>query len=325
MKTVKASPLVATTWWLLGLALALAGSLANQTWQLLTVSVLSLVLAAMFGPVANKWQSIRLYLYLSGFILLVRVLFRVLFSGNGTDLGYGQAGHVLLNLPTVTFTVLGQSVHLLGPVTVATLNTAITDGLRLCAIVLGVAMANIVANPRKLLRSTPSALYEVATAAAVAISLAPQLVASINRVRQARELRGGTPKGLGGLGGVVIPVLEDTIQRSLDLAASMDSRGFGRRGRMPKSAVLTSRISSVLAILVLGFATYLLLTSASSLWFALTLFGLGIALLALTFRVASAFRVRSRLALEERTWLDYAVIAISIVLVIWLAVGQVKL
>jgi hypothetical protein len=89
--------------------------------------------------------------------------------------------------------------------------------------------------------------------------------------------------------------------------------------------VLTSRISSVLAILVLGFATYLLLTSSSSLWFALTLFGLGIALLALTFRVASAFRVRSRLATENRTWLDFFVIAVSVVLVIWLSVGQVKL
>lgn len=325
MKTVKASPLVATTWWLLGLALALAGSLANQTWQLLVVCAVSLGLAAAYGPAANKWHSIRLYLYLSGFIIVVRILFRVIFTGNGNSLVLGRPENVLLNLPTVTFSVLGQSVHLLGPVTAATLNTAITDGLRLSAIVLGVAMANIVANPRKLLRSTPSALYEVATAAAVAISLAPQLVSSINRVRQARELRGGTPNGLGGLGGVVIPVLEDTIQRSLDLAASMDSRGFGRQGRMPKSAVITSRISSVLAILILGFATYLLLTSGSSPWIAMTLFGLGVALLALTFRVASVFKVRSRLAIENRTWRDYAVIAISVGLVIWLAVGQVKL
>jgi energy-coupling factor transport system permease protein len=325
VKSKNESPLVSTTWWLLGLALAVCGSLASQSWQLLAGCAISLALAAVFGPVANKWQSIRLYLVLSGFILAVRVLFRVLFSGNGTYLYIGQAGDLILNLPTVTFTVLRQSVHLLGPVTAATLSTAINDGLRLCAIVLGVAMANIVANPRKLLRSTPSALYEVATAAAVAISLAPQLVASIDRVRKARELRGGTPKGLGGLGGVLIPVLEDTIQRSLDLAASMDSRGFGRQGRMPKSAVVTARISSVLAILVLGFATYLLLTSGSSLWFALVLFGLGIALLALTFRVASAFRVRSRLEIEKRTWLDFAVIAMSVGLVIWMAVWQVNL
>jgi energy-coupling factor transport system permease protein len=315
---------VTTTWWLLGLALAVCGSLATQTWQLLAVCGLSLALAAAYGP-ANKWQSIRLYLFLRGFILLVRVLFRVLFSGNGTALSTEQSTTVFINLPSLSFTVLTQTVHLLGPVTQITLSTAITDGLRLCAIVLGVAMANIIANPRKLLRSTPSALYEVATAAAVAISLAPQLISSINRVRQARELRGGTPKGLSGLGGVVIPVLEDTIQRSLDLAASMDSRGFGRRGRMPRSAVATTRITSILAILILGFATYILLTSGASLWMALILFGLGVALFAITFRMASAYRVRSRLILEKRTWRDVAVICVAIGAVVWLALGQVKL
>jgi len=306
------------------LALAVCGSLATQTWLMLAVCLMSLALAAVYGP-ANKWQSIRLYLYLSGFILLVRVLFRVLFSGNGTGLSTRHSPSVLLDLPSLSFTVLTQNVHLLGPVTTNTLNSAITDGLRLCAIVLGVAMANIIANPRKLLRSTPSALYEVATAAAVAISLAPQLISSINRVRRARELRGGTPKGLSGLGGVVIPVLEDTIQRSLDLAASMDSRGFGRRGRMPNSVVVTSRTISILAILVLGFATYLLLTSGASLWVALALFGLGIALFAITIRMANAYRVRSRLILEKRTWRDVAVICVCSGAVVWLALGQVKM
>ncbi len=319
---------MATTWWLLGLALALCGSLANQTWQLIAVCALSLALAAVFGPASQKWQSIRLYLTLSVFILAVRLLFRVVFSGNSgavDALDQTQSRFVLVNLPNIRFTLLAQNVHLLGPVTVSTFESAITDGLRLCAIVLGVAMANIIANPRKLLRSTPSALYEVATAAAVAISLAPQLISSLNRVRRARELRGGTPKGLGGLGGVVIPVLEDSVQRSLDLAASMDSRGFGRCGNMPKSAVLTSRVVSIVAILILGFATYLLLTEGTYLWFALALFGLGVILFAVTVRLANAYRVRSRLVLEKRTWRDIAVICLSAGAVAWLALGQVKL
>lgn len=323
MKQTKASPLVATTWWLLGLALAISGSLAKPAWELGLICLMSLALASMFGPRAQKWQAIRLYLLLCGFVLLVRVLFRIIFSGAGFS--YGQAKAVLLALPNVSFTVFGQTVHLLGPITSATINAAITDGLRLCAIILGVAMANIIANPRKLLRSTPSALYEVATAAAVAISLAPQLISSINRVRQARELRGGTPKGLSGLGSVVIPVLEDTIQRSLDLAASMDSRGFGRRGRMPKSATLASRVSSVLAILVLGFASYLLLTSGKDIWIALAMFGLALLLLTVTVRIANVYQVRSRLLLENRIWLDYAVIAIAAAAVVWLALGQVAL
>jgi energy-coupling factor transport system permease protein len=74
----------------------------------------------------------------------------------------------------------------------------------------------------------PGALYELGVAVIVCMSVAPQLVESGLRVRRARRLRAGHRRGLRGLRSIAIPVVEDAFDRSLRLAAAMDSRGYGR-------------------------------------------------------------------------------------------------
>jgi energy-coupling factor transport system permease protein len=75
----------------------------------------------------------------------------------------------------------------------------------------------------------------------VSLSVAPQLVESVQRVRRARKLRGGPTSGFHALRGIAIPVLEDALDRSLRLAAAMDSRGYGRSaGASPGSRRLTA-------------------------------------------------------------------------------------
>jgi energy-coupling factor transport system permease protein len=49
-------------------------------------------------------------------------------------------------------------------------------------------------------------------------------------VRRAQTLRGGSSSSRHALRTVAIPVLEDALERSLRLAAAMDSRGYGRTG-----------------------------------------------------------------------------------------------
>ena len=80
-------------------------------------------------------------------------------------------------------------------------------------------------------RRCPPALYEVGTALVVALAVFPQLAESVQRVRRARRLRGEPGRGARGLRSLVVPVLEDALERSLQLAASMDARGYGRSGR----------------------------------------------------------------------------------------------
>ena len=97
-------------------------------------------------------------------------------------------------------------------------------------IVVCVGAANALANPKRLLRSVPAALHEVGTALVVAVTVLPQLADSARRVRAAQALRAGDTRRTGRLRRFLVPVLEDALERSLRLAAGMDTRGYGRSG-----------------------------------------------------------------------------------------------
>ena len=60
-----------------------------------------------------------------------------------------------------------------------------------------------------------------------------------------RSVRRGRTRGLRAVKGIVVPVLEDAMDRSLRLAAAMDSRGYGRR------AYLSAGVRAVIASCVL--------------------------------------------------------------------------
>ena len=127
-------------------------------------------------------RSFRLYVWLGVAIVVVRVVFRILFGG-------GDAGTVLLDLPEIPLPDWVAGVTLLGPVTRESLLAGLYDGLRLAAIVICVGAANSLANPKRLLRSVPPALYEVGTALVVAVTMLPQFADSLRRVRAAQALR----------------------------------------------------------------------------------------------------------------------------------------
>ncbi len=167
--------------------------------------------------------SFRFYLYLGLLIIVIRVVFRIIFGG-------ADFGTVLFTLPEIPLPSWAAGIRLLGPVTSESLLAGLYDGMRLAAIIICVGAANALANPKRLLKSLPPALYEVGTAVVVALSVFPQLAESVQRVRRARRLRGDPGKGVGALRRIVVPVLEDALERSMTLAAGMDARGYGRSG-----------------------------------------------------------------------------------------------
>jgi energy-coupling factor transport system permease protein len=173
-------------------------------------------------PDAPWAHAFRLYVVGGLLVITIRVVFRIVFAGN-------QGATLLLPLPTVPLPDWLAGIDLFGDVTAESLLNGVYDGLRLATMLICLGAANALANPRRLLRSMPPALSEVSTAVVVALSVFPQLAESVVRVTRARRLRPGSDeRGIRGLRTVVIPVLEDALDRSLLLAASMDSRGYGR-------------------------------------------------------------------------------------------------
>ena len=210
-------------WWLWAVGLAAAASLTtNPLILLMIIGVVGVVVAARRSD--HPWaKSFRFYVWLGVAAVFLRVLFRVVLGG-------GYPGTVLLDLPEIPLPDVVQGISLLGPLTRESLLSGLYDGLRLAAIIICVGAANSLANPKRLLRSLPAALYELGTALVVAVTVLPQFTQSIQRVRAAQALRAGETGRVRRLRRYLVPVLEDTFERSLALAAGMDTRGYGRAG-----------------------------------------------------------------------------------------------
>jgi energy-coupling factor transport system permease protein len=306
-----ASPL---SWWLLAIAMAIAAGVSQNALTQVLVCLLALITILLFREDAPWSRSVRFYLFLAGFVVVARVLFRIVFNIQNPE------ESTALALPGLSINLgFGPTVELFGAVSHEALLGGATDGLRLAAIILSIGMASSLANPRTLLKSTPSALYEIASAISVAINLAPQMISSLQRVRKARSLRGRS-KGLGSMAGTVIPVLEDAIDSSLALAASMDSRGFGRRGDLSKSQVLGARLSSLVAVALLAIGSFTLLIGQTEL-IGGVLIAFGLLASLVTVRINSKAQIRTRFESATFGVFDIFLVVISCALLISAALG----
>ncbi len=208
-------------WWLWVSGLATAASRTTNPVLLgLVLAVAGFVVSARRTD-APWARAFAFALRLGVVVIVLRVVFAAI-------AGPPLPGRVLLHLPGATLPSWAAGVRLGGDVTLAAVITAVYVGLQLATVLACVGAANSLANPRRMLRTVPGALYEVGVAVVVALSFAPQLVEGVTRVRAARRLRGRPHSGVRGLRGVAMPVLHGALERSVDLAASMDSRGFGR-------------------------------------------------------------------------------------------------
>ena len=211
-------------WWIWALGLATASSRTTNPLLLMLIFVVLGVVVANRRSDAPWARAFKYYLYLAFTVVAIRVVFRSVFGGDTDTTGM----HVMFGLPHLPLPSWAAGVQIGGPVTVEGTLSALYDGVRLGCLLCCVGAANALANPKRALRVLPGALYELGVAVVVSLSVAPQLVDSVQRAHRARRLRGGATGGFRALRSIAIPVLEDALERSLRLAAAMDSRGYGR-------------------------------------------------------------------------------------------------
>jgi energy-coupling factor transport system permease protein len=280
-------------WWGWGVGLATAAAHTTNPWLLL------LIVAVAGWVVIERREvgaldSFRPFLLIGLFAIALRVVLTIVL-GNGVP---GQV--VLVDLPQVRLPSWFAGLRLGGAVTLESVVAAAIDGLRLATTLACLGAANALASPRRLLRYAPATLYDIGTAVVVALTFAPALVDLAGRVRAARRLRGHSGRGLRELARLAVPVLEGALDRSLDLAASMESRGYGRtavRGRRDRI------IGSVLALTgsagtVAGL--YGVLSSSAQGWLGLPMLGTGLVLLTLSLVLGA--RRDARTAYRRDPW-----------------------
>ncbi|MFE6910633.1 energy-coupling factor transporter transmembrane component T [Streptomyces erythrochromogenes] len=295
----RATALHAGAWWLWALGLATAASRTTNPLLLgLIVGVAGFVVAARRtdAPWARSYGA---FLKLGLVVIGLRLLFSMV-------LGSAIPGtHTLFVLPEVPLPAWAQGIRFGGRVTAEQLVFAFYDGAKLAALLVCVGAANALANPARLLKSLPAALYEAGVAVVVAMTFAPNMVADVVRLRTARRLRGRPTGGIKAVLQIGLPVLEGALERSVAVAASMDARGYGRTAQVPPAVRHTTTVLTLGGLLGMCAGTYGLL-AAQGAAYGLPVLGIGAALALAGLRLGGRRSVRTRYRPDRwgvRAWL----------------------
>ncbi len=196
--------------WLVAAALP-ALSTRNPLYLILTLLAVGTVYSALGrrSPLAQNWTA---FVRFSAFLWLLTIPFVLLLNHHGAI--------VLLRLPA-SWPLIG------GPITLEALLYGLTGGLALVTLLLAFAAFNVAVDQARLLRLTPGFVYQAGVVAGIAVAFVPQMVASWAAIREAQEVRGHRVVGVRDLLPLLLPLLITALERAMQLAESMEARGFG--------------------------------------------------------------------------------------------------
>jgi energy-coupling factor transport system permease protein len=278
----------AVAWWLWALGLAVVAVKLSNPVPMVALGTVMFCVGYLRQSPAAWGRSLMLFVKIGALVILMRLIFQMLF-------GERIPGHTLFAIPSVALPSWAAGVSIGGPVTAESLITAGIVGLKLALILLAFGAANAIASPRELLRSLPGVFNEIAVAISVGLCFLPELINAVQRVRSARKLRGRPTKGIAGFRGIVVPVLEEALEHSMELALSMGARGFGRTSSTPsRRRSAFCGVSAILGVVALILGTYGLLSAGSSIPNPGVLCGAGAVFLSLGVVASGRRSVRTR-------------------------------
>lgn len=274
-------------WWIWALGVAIAASTTTNPLLLAALMVATAWVVDRRRPDAPWARSFGFFVKLAVIIVAIRVMAQVLIGAPG---GTTE----LLPLPGVQLPDWLAGVRVGGTVMAEPVLAAFYDGLRLATIVIAVGAASSLASPTRLLKSVPAAVYEIGVSVVVAMTFLPQLVADLHRVRANRRLRGRKESGVRGFGAAALPVLHGAMDRSITLAAAMDSRGYGRSGNRSAGERRWSAVALIVGSILLLVGLYGLLGTGTNVWWGPTLVVVGVACTLTSVSIAGRRNIRTR-------------------------------
>jgi energy-coupling factor transport system permease protein len=128
---------------------------------------------------------------------------------------------------TVLFTIPYAIPGVGGDYTVEALAAGIAGGLTVGAAIVAAAPFSLMLASHDVMDALPAALSRTGAAIAASLNLVPSVSASFVQVSEAQRLRGWRPTGPRSWAEVVVPVVLTSVEGSIQLAESMEARGFG--------------------------------------------------------------------------------------------------
>ena len=127
----------------------------------------------------------------------------------------------------VLFALPDQIPGLGGPYTLEALAFGATGGLTAGAAILAAAPFSLLLASHEVMDALPGTLARTGAAIAASLNLVPAVAASFVQVTEAQRLRGWRPRGPRSWSEIVVPVVLTSVEGSIQLAESMEARGFG--------------------------------------------------------------------------------------------------
>lgn len=209
-------PLHPFTWlaWLVAAMVALTVT-RNPLYLALTLLCLGLVYA-FTAPAGDEYTPLITPWRFGAVVVPLSALF------NGLMVHVGDS--VLLTLPA-WLPLLG------GPITLEALLYGALNGLALTGLFVAFGAINRAVRVQALLRLAPRAYYPVAVITSIAVTFVPTALQQMQQIREAQMVRGNRMRSVRAWLPLVTPLLEASLERSLQLAESMMARGFVSAGQ----------------------------------------------------------------------------------------------
>jgi energy-coupling factor transporter transmembrane protein EcfT len=208
------------SWWLWSIFLAAAAIRSqNNLFGLLLILLLTFVVSKYKN--SNNWGNpFKLTLQLALAATLIRLFFAVLI---GTPL----PGKIIFSLPQLELPNWLAGIRVGGDVTQERMFSVFTESLKFAVVLIAFGAASALSSPIQVIKLISGRIYLFGVTLIISISVLPQIVHSFNRVIAARRMRGLAKLKLSNFRSIITPVLEESIERAIDLSAAMESRGFG--------------------------------------------------------------------------------------------------
>lgn len=132
---------------------------------------------------------------------------------------------------TVLFALPDQIPAIGGPYTLEALVFGASGGITIAAAILAAAPLSLLLDSHEVMDALPAPLSRTGVAIASSLNLVPAVATSFVEVTEAQRLRGWRPRGPRSWMEVLVPVVLTSVEGSIQLAESMEARGFGSGAR----------------------------------------------------------------------------------------------